>query len=118
MRPPPSCIVPWNGVELTESQRLVREAVAERCAAFDRVYWRERDRTGEYDVDVIVTERGAVDLRGLSPVERADRVVEVAHPDYRADLRAYLERAGRRGGHVPHDLETALAWPRERRRDG
>ncbi|MFB6121921.1 MAG: acetyl-CoA hydrolase/transferase C-terminal domain-containing protein [Haloferacaceae archaeon] len=64
----------------------------------------------EHDVDVIITERGVADLRGLSPRERAREMVEVAHPDYRPDLRAYLDRAEEGGGNTPHDLETAFDW--------
>lgn len=70
----------------------------------------------EHDIDVVVTERGVADLRGQSPRERADRLVDVAHPTYRDELRAYLDRAARYGGHTPHDLETALRWPLERQR--
>lgn len=64
-----------------------------------------------HDVDVVVTEQGVADLRGLAPVERAERLIEAcAHPDFRDDLYAYLERAsaGDEPGHIPHDLETAL----------
>jgi succinyl-CoA:acetate CoA-transferase len=65
----------------------------------------------EHDFDVVVTEQGVADLRGLSPVERAHELIEhCAHPDYRDDLRAYIERAKAHGGHMPHDLETALSW--------
>ena len=64
----------------------------------------------EHDVDVVVTEHGVADLRGLDPRESAAAVVEVAHPDVRADLRAYLDRAGTGGGHLPHDLGTAFDW--------
>lgn len=65
----------------------------------------------EHDFSVVVTEHGVADLRGLSPRERARTLVEnCAHPDYRPDLRAYLNRAAVEGGHVPHDLETALNW--------
>nr|WP_255167211.1 acetyl-CoA hydrolase/transferase C-terminal domain-containing protein [Natrononativus amylolyticus] len=64
----------------------------------------------EHDVSVVVTEHGVADLRGLSPRERAETLTEVAHPSFRADLEAYRERAGRGGGHTPHDLETAFDW--------
>ena len=65
----------------------------------------------EHDVDVVVTEQGVADLRGLSPRERARTLVdECAHPDYRAALSAYLDRAGDGGGNVPHDLESAFDW--------
>jgi len=66
----------------------------------------------EHDTDVVVTEYGVADLRGRTPVERAEAVVDCAHPDFRPDLRAYLERARESGGHVPHDLETAFDWRR------
>lgn len=69
----------------------------------------------EHDVSVVVTEQGVADLRGLAPAERADRLVEeCAHPDYRTELRTYLDRAASTGGHVPHDLETALSWHADR----
>jgi succinyl-CoA:acetate CoA-transferase len=63
----------------------------------------------EHDVDVVVTEQGVADLRGKAPRERArDLVVSCAHPEFRPDLRAYLERAADRGGHVPNVLSTAF----------
>lgn len=64
----------------------------------------------EHDVDVVITEHGVADLRGTSPRERARLLVDVAHPDYRGDLRAYLDRAESGGGHEPVDLETAFDW--------
>jgi succinyl-CoA:acetate CoA-transferase len=65
----------------------------------------------EHDVSVVVTEHGVADLRGLSPVERAERLIErCAHPDYRDRLRSYLDHATRRDGHVPHDLSVAYDW--------
>ena len=65
----------------------------------------------EHDVDVLVTEWGFADLRGLAPRERAPLIIErCAHPDYRPQLRAYLEEALLRGGHTPHALEQALSW--------
>jgi succinyl-CoA:acetate CoA-transferase len=65
----------------------------------------------EHDVDVLVTEWGLADLRGLAPRERAPLIIErCAHPDYRPQLRAYFEDACRRGGHTPHVLEQALSW--------
>ena len=70
----------------------------------------------EHDIDVVVTEHGVADLRGLDPTERADSIVELADPAFRTDLDAYRERAAERGGHIPHDLETALSWPLERQR--
>jgi acyl-CoA hydrolase len=39
-------------------------------------------------VQWIVTEHGAVDLRGRTLRERAERLVSIAHPDFRSQLRA------------------------------
>ena len=61
----------------------------------------------EHSVQVVVTEQGLADLRGLAPVDRARLVIDrCAHPDYRDYLHRYLERA--RPGHMPHDLATCF----------
>ena len=65
----------------------------------------------EHDVDAIVTEQGWADLRGLSPKERAVRIIEnCAHPDYRAQLRAYFEQACAEcgGAQTPHILSRCF----------
>lgn len=65
----------------------------------------------EHDVDVIVTEQGYADLRGLAPRERVPLIIEnCAHPMYREQLRAYYEEALERGGQTPHVLEKAFSW--------
>lgn len=67
----------------------------------------------EHDVQVIVTEQGLADLRGLSPKQRAERVIEnCAHPDYRPALREYFRRslAEAPGKQTPHILEEAFSW--------
>jgi succinyl-CoA:acetate CoA-transferase len=65
----------------------------------------------EHDVDVIVTEHGLADLRGLAPRERADQIIQnCADPLYRDELRDYVKRAHVYGGQTPHVLEDALAW--------
>lgn len=64
----------------------------------------------EHDVDVVVTDQGVADLRGRSPRERAEALVEVADPTFQSDLRRYLDRAAQGGGHIPHDLESAFDW--------
>ncbi|MBA5639308.1 acetyl-CoA hydrolase/transferase family protein [Duganella sp. LX20W] len=65
----------------------------------------------EHDVDVLVTEWGLADLRGLAPRERAPLIIEkCADPAYRPALRAYFEQALQRGGQTPHVLEQALSW--------
>lgn len=63
----------------------------------------------EHDIDVVVTEHGVTDLRGLAPRERPERLIETcAHPDFREDLLEYVDSAG--GGHEPHDLSAAFDW--------
>ncbi|MCT6925522.1 succinate CoA transferase [Metasolibacillus sp.] len=67
----------------------------------------------EHDVDVIVTEQGIADLRGLAPKERAQLIIEnCAHPDFKEQLRDYYNRAVEvTGSHqTPHILEEALSW--------
>ncbi len=67
----------------------------------------------EHDVSVIVTEQGLADLRGLTPKQRAQQVIaQCAHPDYRAQLQDYFDRACRDsyGKHTPHLLPEALSW--------
>ena len=65
----------------------------------------------EHDVQVIVTEQGLADLRGLSPRERAKLIIEnCAHPEYKPKLRDYYQRALEKGGHAPHLIEEALSW--------
>ena len=52
----------------------------------------------EHDVDVIITEQGAADLRGLTAYERAEVLIEkCAHPDFRPMLREYLAKVGESG---------------------
>lgn len=65
----------------------------------------------EHDVDVVVTEQGYADLRGLAPRERVELIIEnCAHPMYRNQLRAYYQEALARGGQTPHVLEKAFSW--------
>lgn len=65
------------------------------------------------DVQVIVTEQGLADLRGLSPKQRAEVIIGTcAHPDYRPLLEDYLERAmkGSYGLQSPSLPGEALSW--------
>ncbi|SIT46126.1 Succinyl-CoA:coenzyme A transferase [Paraburkholderia ribeironis] len=65
----------------------------------------------EHDVDVVVTEQGLADLRGLAPRERATLIIEnCAHPLYRDLLRDYYRDALKWGGQTPHQLDQAFAW--------
>ncbi len=65
------------------------------------------------DVQVIVTEQGLADLRGLSPKQRAETIMaNCAHPDYRPALQDYYRRAriGSYGQQSPSLPGEALSW--------
>ena len=65
----------------------------------------------EHDVDVLVTDVGLADLRGLAPRERAQKIIDnCVHPDFKEELQSYFDRACKRGGHTPHLLEEAFSW--------
>lgn len=59
--------------------------------------------SSEHSVSIIVTEQGVADLRGRSPSERAQLIIEkCAHPDYRPILRDYVKLGG--NGHSVQSL--------------
>ena len=63
----------------------------------------------EHDVNVIVTEQGIADLRGKSPMQRAQCIIEnCAHPDYKQLLYDYIKLG--KGGHTRHCLPAAFAF--------
>lgn len=66
----------------------------------------------EHDVSVFVTEFGFADLRGLTPKERAEVIIEnCAHPDYKEGLWDYFRRAKKSAAQqTPHLLNEALSW--------
>lgn len=67
----------------------------------------------EHDLDVIVTEQGLADVRGMSPRERAREIIkQCAHPEYKPILQDYFDKAEfeclKKGwGHQPHLLYNA-----------
>lgn len=68
----------------------------------------------EHDVDVIITEHGVADLRGLDDSERADAIIHHCTAGaYQAQLEAYVQKARTIcGGHHPQLPEEAFAWHR------
>ena len=48
--------------------------------------------TSKNDVNYVVTEYGVAQLRGKSARQRADALIAIAHPDFRAELRAEASR--------------------------
>ena len=61
----------------------------------------------EHSVQIVVTEHGLADLRGLGPMQRAEAIINTcAHPDYRPYLREYLKSSVK--GHIRHNLHKAF----------
>jgi len=61
----------------------------------------------EHSVQIVVTEQGLADLRGLGPMQRARRIIDCcAHPAYRPYLNGYLTKS--RSGHIRHDLRRCF----------
>ena len=55
--------------------------------------------TPRHQVDVVITEYGAVELQGKTIHQRGEALAAVAHPDYRDELLEAAERASH--GHAP-----------------
>ncbi|MFZ0570779.1 MAG: acetyl-CoA hydrolase/transferase family protein [Rhodomicrobium sp.] len=67
----------------------------------------------EHDVQVIVTEQGLADLRGVAPKQRAQVIIaQCAHPGFQPALKEYYDRALHYspGRHTPHLLEEAFTF--------
>ena len=64
----------------------------------------------EHDIDVVITENGIADLRGLSDIERANAIINNCSCGYKNQLSDYFTRAIKEGGHHPVLLEEAFSW--------
>ena len=72
----------------------------------------------EHSVNVIVTEQGVADLRGKSPKERAQAIIEnCAHPDYKNLLWDYLKLTDGKS-QTPHAIFAALGMHAELAKSG
>ena len=72
----------------------------------------------EHDVNIIITEQGVADLRGKSPKERAQAIIEnCVHPDYKNILWDYLKLTDGKS-QTPHALRAALAMHAELAKSG
>ncbi len=61
----------------------------------------------EHSVKVLITEHGIADLRGTSPRQRAELIIEnCVDPAYRPMMREYLAKASK--GHTPTDLSSCF----------
>ena len=66
----------------------------------------------EHSVKVIITEYGVADLRGKSPVQRAEAIIHnCVHPDYRPLLTEYMNMGIK--GHTPQNLKCSFAFHEE-----
>ena len=65
----------------------------------------------EHDIHALITEYGVADIRGLSPIERAHKIIDnCAAPEFREELNAYLEEAIAQSTHkqTPHVLHKVF----------
>ena len=71
----------------------------------------------EHSVKVIITEQGVADLRGKSPRERAEAIIDnCVHPEYKGLLWDYVKLAGK--CHTPHTLGSAFKMHSEFAKSG
>ncbi|MDA3950837.1 MAG: hypothetical protein PF508_16645 [Spirochaeta sp.] len=75
---------------------------------------------GEHDIDVVVTEHGVADLRGLDDGARAEVIIgNCASAEYREQLSSYLGSARQQcGGHHPQLPSEAFDWYRRLKEEG
>lgn len=73
----------------------------------------------DVDIDIVVTENGIADLRGLDDGERADLIIANCASDlYKDQLSDYISRARKEcGGHHPQLQEEAYRWYRRLKED-
>ncbi|MDR2057623.1 MAG: succinate CoA transferase [Dysgonamonadaceae bacterium] len=63
----------------------------------------------EHSVKILVTEQGVADLRGLSPIQRAETIIaNCVAPEYKDILRKYLQLGQK--GHTPQHIAAALSF--------
>jgi acyl-CoA hydrolase len=62
----------------------------------------------EHSVKILITEYGVADLRGLSPIQKAQSIIEnCVHPDYKKILNDYLNQGIKT--HTPQSLRNCFA---------
>jgi succinate CoA transferase len=63
----------------------------------------------EHSVKILVTEHGVADMRGLSPIQRAEVIIDnCVDPAYKDILRKYLQLGVK--GHTPQNVNASLAF--------
>ena len=65
----------------------------------------------EHDIDIVISENGLADVRGLDDLERAEAIIQnCAAEAYRQPLFDYFTAAKKLGGHHPQNPQEAFAW--------
>ncbi|MDR3341059.1 MAG: succinate CoA transferase [Candidatus Symbiothrix sp.] len=63
----------------------------------------------EHSVKILITEHGIADLRGKSPIQRAEEIINnCVDPQYKGLLKDYLNLGQK--GHTPQNMASALAF--------
>lgn len=71
----------------------------------------------EHSVNIIITEHGVADLRGKSPIQRAEEIIDnCVDPLYKDILRGYLELSG--PSHTPTNLHACFEMHTEFMKSG
>jgi len=65
----------------------------------------------EHDIDVVITENGYADIRGLDDLQRAEAIIShCAAEAYQQQLFGYFEASKELGGHHPQNPKMAFEW--------
>jgi len=65
----------------------------------------------EHDIDIVITENGYADIRGLDELQRAEAIIShCAAQEYQQQLFDYFEASKKLGGHHPQNPQMAFGW--------
>jgi succinyl-CoA:acetate CoA-transferase len=65
----------------------------------------------EHDIDVVITDNGYADIRGLDDIQRAEAIISnCAAVEYKQQLLDYLQTSKKQGGHHPQNPQMAFGW--------
>jgi succinyl-CoA:acetate CoA-transferase len=65
----------------------------------------------EHDIDIVITENGYADLRGLDDIRRAEAIISnCASDEYKQKLFDYFHTSKQLGGHHPQSPLMAFEW--------
>jgi len=65
----------------------------------------------EHDIDIVITENGYADIRGLDDLQRAESIISnCAAEQYQQQLLDYFYTSKKLGGHHPQNPQMAIGW--------